>query len=133
MSANDVSKIRELYAAFARRDVPAVLAAMDPQIEWNEAENFPYADCNPYIGPQAVAEGVFARLGADWDARTLDIRQILDAGDHIVVTGRYRATRKTTGRAINAQFVHVWTIRNGKIANFQQFTDTAQVAAAMAG
>jgi hypothetical protein len=37
---------------------------MDPSIEWNEAENFIYADRNPYVGPQAVLEGVFTRLGS---------------------------------------------------------------------
>jgi ketosteroid isomerase-like protein len=102
---------------------------MDPQVEWNEAENFPYADNNPYIGPDAVVEGVFARLGAEWDG--WNINEYLDAGDTAVVTGRYRAAHKQTGNAINAQFVHVWKIRGGKVTSFQQYVDTAQVQQAM--
>jgi hypothetical protein len=31
---------------------------------WNEAEDTPLADRNPYVGPQAVGEGVFGRLMA---------------------------------------------------------------------
>lgn len=52
--------VRGIYDAFGKGDVPAVLGAMDPGIEWNEAENFIYADGNPYVGPQAVARGCFA-------------------------------------------------------------------------
>ena len=59
MSRN-VEVIRGAYDAFERGDVPAVLASMAPNIEWNEAENFPYADGNPYIGPDAVVGGVRA-------------------------------------------------------------------------
>ena len=41
--------------------------ALDEQVEWNEAENFIYADRNPCLGPQAVLDGVLMRLGAEWD------------------------------------------------------------------
>lgn len=51
--------IRYMYDAVAKGDFPAFLGTMDPAIVWNEAENFPYSDRNPYVGPQAVAEGVF--------------------------------------------------------------------------
>ena len=63
----NVEIVQNLYAAFAKGDVPSVLQKFDPKIVWNEAENFPYADGNPYIGPQAVLEGVFTRLGAEWE------------------------------------------------------------------
>jgi uncharacterized protein len=54
--------IKGVYDAFARGDVASVLGAFDGQIHWMEAENFLYADRNPYMGPQAVAEGVFQRI-----------------------------------------------------------------------
>jgi ketosteroid isomerase-like protein len=59
MSGN-VQIISDAYAAFAAGDVPSVLSMMSSDIVWNEAENFPYADGNPYIGPDAVVQGVFA-------------------------------------------------------------------------
>lgn len=127
MSETSVEVVRSMYDAFGTGDVPTVVAKMDPEIEWKAAENFPYADNNPYIGPQAVVEGVFARLANDWDGWTLDIDEYLDAGDTVVATGRYRATHKQTGNAINAQFAHVWKVRDGKAVSFQQYVDTAQV------
>jgi len=65
MSAQNVAVVRGIYEAFGMGNVPAVLGAMSPDIVWNEAENFPYADRNPYVGPQAVLEGVFGRVLAD--------------------------------------------------------------------
>lgn len=65
MSHENVQVIQGLYEAFGRGDVSTVLGRMDPSIEWNEAENFIDADRNPYVGPQAVLEGVFTRLGSD--------------------------------------------------------------------
>lgn len=43
-----------LYKAFSAGDIPTVLAGMDPEIIWNEAEGNAYADGNPYVGPDAV-------------------------------------------------------------------------------
>ncbi|MET0295672.1 MAG: nuclear transport factor 2 family protein [Phenylobacterium sp.] len=126
-----VELIQGLYAAFARGDVGAVLGAMSPDIVWNEAENFPYADGNPYVGPEAIATRVFARLGGEWDGFSVNPEQFLDAGETVVVTGRYTGAFKQTGRPIRAQFVHVWTVAGGKAARFQQYCDTLQIAQAM--
>ena len=88
MSAENVETVKGIYQAFATGDVPAVLAALSPDIEWNEAENFPYADGNPYHGPDAVLNGVFARIGGDWDGFAVEPSEFLDAGDTVVMTGR---------------------------------------------
>jgi ketosteroid isomerase-like protein len=133
MSQQNVALVRSIYESFARGDVPAVLARFADDIEWNEAENFPYADSNPYRGPQSVLQGVFARLGADWERFAVEPREWLDAGDRVVALGTYRGTHKATGRQVQAQFAHVWSLRQGKVAQFQQYTDTHQFAQAVAG
>jgi len=133
MSQQNVDTIRSLYDLFAKGDVPSVLAGFHPEIEWNEAENFPYADGNPYIGPNAVLEGVFMRLGSEWDYWNLDIGELLDAGESVVAMGRYQAKNRTTGKEISAQFAHVWKLRDGKAVSFQQYADTHQVVDAVTG
>ena len=122
--------MRSLYGAFARGDVPAVLGGMASGIEWREAENFIYADRNPYIGPDAVLQGVFMRVGMEWDGFAATPERLLDAGDTVVTLGRYTGKCKATGKSINAQFAHVWSLENGKVVRFQQYTDTLQVAQA---
>ncbi len=128
MSQENVALIRGLYDAFAIGDVPGVLALMSPDIVWHEAEHFPYADGNPYVGPMAVAEGVFARCGSEWDGFASIPDEIVDGGDTIIALGHYHGTYKATGKPMNAQMVHVWRIVDGKASAFQQYVDTLHVA-----
>jgi len=122
--------VKNVYAAFAVGDVPAVLGAFDPEIRWMEAEGFLYAAGNPYVGPQAVAEGVFMRIVSEVDGFAVVAQNIVDGGDTVVAEGRYRGTMKATGTPVDAQFAHVWQFRGGKIVRFQQYTDTKQWAGA---
>jgi uncharacterized protein len=133
MTQSNVQLVQEIYAAFGRGDGPAVLSRMDQAIVWNEAENFPYSDHNPYVGPVAVAEGVFFRLATEWDDFQAIPAEYLDAGDSVVVTGRYRATFKATKSLLDSQFAHIWRIGDGKVVAFQQYTDTAQANRAVLG
>lgn len=128
MSEPNVDLVRSIYEAFAAGDVPGVVARMSPDMVWNEAENFPYADGNPYRGPEAILGGVFARLGSEWDGFAASPEEFLDAGDTVVVLGRYRGTCKATGRSMDAQLAHVWRVADGKATRFQQYTDTLQAA-----
>jgi len=123
--------VRALYAAFAKGDMPAALATMAEDIVWTEAENFPYADRNPYVGPQAVLTGVFARIGADWENFAVTSEELIDGGGTVVSLGRYTGVCKATGKPLRAQFAHVFRVKNGKIVVFQQYADTLGAAQAM--
>ncbi len=131
MSEANVDVIRGVYEAFARGDIERVLGSMSPDIRWMEAENFPYADGNPYVGPQAVLEGVFARCGGEWDGFCVKIGELLDAGETVVALGRYGGVCRATGRVQHTQIAHVWRLKDGKIIAFQQHADTLHVARVM--
>lgn len=132
LKINNVEIIKGIYTSFSQGDIEGILASFDENIVWNEAENFPYADGNPYIGGQAIVEGVFARVGGEWDNFIVDERKVYNMDNNMVlVTGRYKGTNKATGKSINAQLVHHWTLKDGKIIQFQQYTDTKQVADAL--
>jgi ketosteroid isomerase-like protein len=128
---SSIEPVKALYAAFAKGDIPAALATMSPEIVWNEAENYPYADLNPHVGPNSVLTGVFARIGADWEGFTAVSDELIDAGDTIVSLGHYGGTCKATGKKMRAQFAHVFRVKDGKITGFQQYVDTLGTAIAM--
>jgi ketosteroid isomerase-like protein len=128
---SSIEPVKALYAAFAKGDIPAALATMSPEIVWNEAENYPYADLNPHVGPNSVLTGVFARIGADWEGFTAVSDELIDAGDTIVSLGHYGGTCKATGKKMRAQFAHVFRVKGGKITGFQQYADTLGTAIAM--
>lgn len=118
-----------LYKSFSAGDIPAVLAALDEKVVWMEAEGNAYADGNPYIGPEAVLNGVFARAGADHDYFTLeDIELHGMSGNKVLATLRYDAKVKETGKTFNAQVAHLWTLKEGKVIGFQQYVDTKKLA-----
>lgn len=128
-SPDNVSIVQSAYNAFAAGDVNSVLATFDPNIVWNEAENFPYADGNPYIGGEAIVNGVFGRIGAEWDNFHLTDLNFHDMSNNMVfVTGRYQGTYKKNGGVMNVQMAHLWTLNNGKVVAFQQYADTKGVA-----
>src|SRR5512139_124016 len=104
--ATNLDVVKGIYAAFSKGDVPAVLDAFDPQVRWMEAEHFFLDDQNPYVGPMAVATGVFQRLVERIDGFTVGPERFIDGGDTIVVEGRYRGTWKATGIAADTQFAH---------------------------
>jgi ketosteroid isomerase-like protein len=86
----------------------------------------PLADRNPYVGPQAVGDGVFARLLAAIDNFTAVPSTFIDGGDHVVVLGRYGGTMKNGGAPLDSPFCHVYRFHGDKVVTFQQYTDTEQ-------
>jgi len=111
--------------------VEGFAALMAPDIVWNEAESNPYADLNPYIGPEAVLTGLFARLLSDWESFTATQNELVVEGDRVVVFGRYGQTWPATGKVLDIPFVHSWTVQAGRLVAFQQYTDTAALVATM--
>lgn len=119
--------IQGIYENFAKGDVPAVLAALDPKVEWNEAEGFIYGNNKPIIGHDAIVNEVFMKLGTEWEGFTLTSLQVMGLDNGMVLaTGRYQGKYKKNGATVDAQLAHVWTLKEGKVVKFQQYTDTKQ-------
>jgi len=128
----NISVIDGLYKAFAVGDIPSVLGVMDAEIVWNEAEGNSYADGNPYIGPEAILNGVFARIGADHEYFNLeDIILHEMSNDQVLATLRYKGKLKENGAIFDTQAAHLWTLKDGKVVVFQQYVDTKQLADAV--
>ena len=129
---DNVGIVDGLYKAFTVGDIPNVLAALDTNVVWNEAEGNAYADGNPYIGPDAVLNGVFGRVGADHEYFNLANIELHDmSNNQVLATLRYQAKLKKNGVIFDAQVAHLWTLKNGKVIAFQQYVDTKKLADAI--
>jgi uncharacterized protein len=124
MAEQSVQTVRDVYEAFARGDVAAVLGAMTDDIEWHEADGMPYGGV--YRGGQAVAQNVFGPITTDVGDFAVTPEQLISEGDTVVAVTRYTGTGKETGKELDIPVVHVWDVRDGKIARFRQFADTAE-------
>lgn len=77
--------IAALYDAYARRDSVAMVGALDGDVEWHRAEGSPYSGV--YIGPQAVLDGVWRRMGTEWSGWEAVPESIIVDGDRVVAVG----------------------------------------------
>jgi ketosteroid isomerase-like protein len=116
--------VQRSYVAFARGDLDAVMADMDAEIEWHQAQGLPHGGY--YRGIAEVRRNIFDPLDEQWwEEFSATPDEFLDAGAEVVVLGRYRGVAKGTGKRLDVPFVHVWTVRDGKAVRFRQFLDTA--------
>ena len=117
--------IQSLYQSFASGDVPAVLAKFDDNITWTESDGFPLA--GTYVGPQAVLEGVFMRLGEFSDNWAVVVDRLIADGDTVIADGKYTWDHKESGEPCEVRMAHIWTLADGKAISFLQHVDSATV------
>jgi uncharacterized protein len=129
----NVTVVQNAYAAFGRGDIPALLALMADDIDWRPvvgaARHVPFS--GERKGTAAVAD-FFRQVAESEDFEQFEPRQFVAQGDKVVALGHYRAVTKTTGKSFESDFVMVFTLRDGKITAFQEFTDSAAINAAFA-
>jgi uncharacterized protein len=123
MAEQSLDVVGGVYEAVGRGDMAAVLGAMADDVEWHEAEGMPYGGV--YRGGQAVAENVFGPVMRDIPNFAVSPEEFLGSGETVAVVVRYTGTGQATGKQLDLPVVHVWDVRDGKIARFRQFIDTA--------
>jgi uncharacterized protein len=124
VAEQSVQIVEDVYAAFARGDVPGVLAAMADDIEWHEAEGMPYGGI--HRGGAAVARNVFGPITTDIRDFAVTPIELIPSGDTVAVVARYTGTGNSTGKELDLEVVHVWDVRDGKVVRFRQFPDTVK-------
>jgi hypothetical protein len=125
MSQTNVETARRLYDAFNRGDLNSFEQGVSNALIWNEAENSLNCAGNPYRSFSAVRDGVFAPTMRDFDAFRVDLERLIDAGDYVIGTGRYRGTHRVTGGQLSAQFCHLLHVdEQGKLDSLQEYADT---------
>lgn len=129
MIAN-VDLVRSFYAALAQGDVPGLLGLLHDDLEWTEAEGFPYYS-GTWRKPEDVLEKLIGPLMADWDDFAAVADDFIAEGDRVASLGAYSGTSKATGKAMRAPFAHVWRIADGKLKRFDMYADTLLVHRAM--
>jgi hypothetical protein len=130
MSEQDnVHLIRRTYENFKAGDLPAVLAAFAEAVEWIQPQVEGISFSGKRRGRDQVAE-FFATMSAAQEPLQFEPQEYIAQGDRVVALGHYRWHAKGTGRDWESDWAHFYTIRNGQITRFQEYTDTAMAIAA---
>lgn len=119
---NHSDTIKNLYAAFARGDIPSVLGTMDTNFSWTEPEGNPYA--GTHVGPDAVLQNVFMKLGTEWDGFAVVPHEHIAEANTVVTLGEMSGTYKATGKRFKTPFVHVWKFGADRLHSFSAHMDT---------
>ena len=129
MDNANIKVVEAAYGAFGKGDIPGVIVLLTPDVLW-ESVGDP-ADF-PALGPKhgtAAVEEQFKTLGTLLSFQSFEPKQFFASGpDTVFVLGHYDRTVIKTGKPANSDFVHVFVIRDGKIASYREFQDTATLA-----
>src|SRR5829696_2819176 len=118
MSQENVELVRRGFDAFARRDIDAILAGLDPDIDVRPAPELPGADSyHGHAGFVAFME----RFLESWEEYRLTPERFIDAGDQVVVLYQAVGRGRGSGIDLETRFGHVWTVREGRAVRWEVF------------
>src|ERR1035438_314419 len=96
--------VEALYAAIKAKDFDVIREVCDPEIDLIQNKGFPGGGRRH--GIEEVISKVFLGYGRDWEIFAFQPDEILGAGDHVVVLGRYRGRHRATGNKLDAAAAH---------------------------
>ena len=116
--------VQQAYEAFGRGDVPAILNLVADEVDWE----FVGSATLPFAGRRRnkkEAADFFADLQRTDDIHAFEPREFIEADEHVTVLGWENSTALDTGKKFETEWVHVFTVKNGKITRWRGFSNTA--------
>jgi ketosteroid isomerase-like protein len=114
--------VQQAYAAYGRGAVDDVLACMAADIDWEIPAVPALAFTGKRQGRDQVAQ--YFQLAAEQQAvREFTPREFIAGGDKVVVLGHGAWTARETGQDFESDWVHVFTVKDGRIVAFREFMD----------
>jgi uncharacterized protein len=118
----NIETVEKMYRLFAEGHTEAIKNIFDEHLSWNMMDGFPNG--GRYKGIDAVYKNVFGYFKEYWtDWKAVNDR-VVDIGDGVIVFGHYEGTYKSTGKYVRAPYASEYSIENGKIIAYNQYTDT---------
>jgi uncharacterized protein len=119
-----IAVVRGFNEALTRGDVPGMLDFLDPEVEWRAPESVPWG--GTFHGHEGFRE-FLGRLSEQPAEFRRELGQYLDVGDHVVVLLRQMGRPRGGSAEYDVPEVHVRTVRDGKVVDFEGYFDTATV------
>jgi len=116
--------VQDAYAKFGSGDIGGLIGLCSEDIHWQ----VPEIENSTFGGEWQGHEGVgnfFGALVADEEITLFEPREFISEGNKVVVLGRSASNVKSTGRSYETDWVHIFTVNDGKITVFHEFFDNA--------
>lgn len=125
---SNVALVRRGYDAYSRGDIATVLSLLDEQVTWRTPGPPDLPIAGTRRGPAQVAQ-FFELVNGLVETQRFDARQFIAQGDSVVVTGDETVRVRATGRLLDFQWAHAYTVRAAKIVAFDEFIDLSELVA----
>ena len=133
MSADaNIKTITQVYEAFGRGDVGAILDAVTDDVDW-ASEAAPAVA--PWHGARHGKDEVaafFAAFGSTMEVEEFTPVSFAANDTDVLTVVRFRSRSRGTGKAAEMNLHHFFRFRDGKIAYYRGTEDTAQTEAVLA-
>jgi ketosteroid isomerase-like protein len=121
--------VKQTYAAYKAGDLEGLLKNYAEEVRWEIYGPATIPTTGTRHGIAALRE-FFATLDKLMAVQSFEPREYIAQDDQVAVLGDYKWTVKPTGRTFASNWVHVVTLKEGKITRFREYTDTAAAVAA---
>ncbi len=127
----NVAAVRRVYENFKGGDINGLLDSLTEEVDWRLPEIEGVSFSGARRGRESVG-GFFSQLAESQDSVSFEPREFVAQGDKVVALGTYRWRVRRTGREYGGDWAHVFNVRDGKIAGFHEYMDSAAARAAFA-
>ncbi len=131
MTTKNETIIRDVYAAFGRGDVGAILSRVTEDTSWTFAVRDSEVPWHQPFRGKAALPGFFGALMEGVAIEGFEPYAILTAGDHVIARVRIAYSVRKNARRVEQEQLHFWTLdTSGKVLSLVHYEDTAQVLGA---
>ncbi len=120
-----LAPVHAAYAAFRAREVDALLATMDPEIEWVHPQGLGKYGLGGTKHGHAGVKEFLAHVPTVMGGMRLLPEEYLTEGQRVVVFG-HRDIIALSGYTETHPFVHSWILRGGRAVRMEDIFDTVE-------
>jgi ketosteroid isomerase-like protein len=118
--SSNLDVVRAGFAAYNAGDVDGLLAVCDPEVELVPLSSL--LTGAPYRGHQGVRDYLDA-ITEDWSKHAVELDRLIEAGDEVVLRGRFQARGRSSGVDLDAPAAWVVSLRDGRVVRLRAYTD----------
>ena len=125
--------VQQIYAAFARGDIPAIVERLDDDVQWEIwADHSAQAADVPWLRAGTGKEAAlrfFNEIGR-WKFEDFQVLGLMASDTQVAAEATVDATLPN-GRRLRDEEMHLWNVNAaGKVTRFRHYADTAKHIAA---
>jgi ketosteroid isomerase-like protein len=120
----NIQIIREIYAAFSRADVPAIVAKLTDDVEWISHLDPIVPWSGDFSGKERVVK-FFEAIFHSVDVEAFEPIEWASAENTVISIGEFACRVRATGKRARARWAFLWKFRDGKVCSYEQFCDPA--------